>query len=401
MKKTLFNLLFAVAIAVCCPGCGSDGGVEAFDKGMKEFMDGNYTRAVEWLQEAAGKGHAEARTQLGVCYRDGHGVERDAVQAVKWFRKAAEQDNCRACLSLGTCYYQGEGVAEDKKLAIHWLEKAVANAGDDKMLLFLAQSTLEAILVEDTPTPKELYKQGREAAAKGDAAGAAKLYREAAEQEYTAAESMLGWCYRSGTGVAADPAVAATWFHKAAAKGEVSAQMELGAYYQSIGNTPASLYWVGKALKSGNLDATRYGMAVEIVTGLKRSAAPPAGVPEWFEKGCAGIASDPAGSVEWFRKVADAGDARGQYMLGVCYHQGQGVAVDIAQAMKWYQEAADQGHTLSQLALGMLYYVGQGVKQDVAVGRRWIDQAVNSGNLPDLVLEMAEKLIETVESATL
>ena len=33
--------------------------------------------------------YAEAQYNLGVCYRDGTGVEKDDAEAVKWYRRAA------------------------------------------------------------------------------------------------------------------------------------------------------------------------------------------------------------------------------------------------------------------------------------------------------------------------
>ena len=58
----------------------------------------------------AEKGDAIAQYNLGVCYANGQGVAKDAVEAVKWYRKAAEQNFAEAQCNLGVCYYAGEGV---------------------------------------------------------------------------------------------------------------------------------------------------------------------------------------------------------------------------------------------------------------------------------------------------
>jgi TPR repeat protein len=42
---------------------------------------------------AAKKGAAYAQTSLGVCYRDGLGVDKDAEKADFWFRRASENDS--------------------------------------------------------------------------------------------------------------------------------------------------------------------------------------------------------------------------------------------------------------------------------------------------------------------
>lgn len=41
------------------------------------------------------------------------------------------------------------------------------------------------------------------------------------------------------------------------------------------------------------------------------------------------------------RRKAEAGDAKAQYNLGICYTFGQGVPKDAAEAVKWFRKAAD------------------------------------------------------------
>jgi TPR repeat protein len=45
------------------------------------------------LQKIAEQDNAEAQYYLGLCYREGIGIEKNEEEAVKWFRKAAEQDH--------------------------------------------------------------------------------------------------------------------------------------------------------------------------------------------------------------------------------------------------------------------------------------------------------------------
>jgi TPR repeat protein len=49
-------------------------------------------QAVVWCKKAAEQGYAPAQGNLGVMYRNGHGVERNLNQAARWFQKAARQD---------------------------------------------------------------------------------------------------------------------------------------------------------------------------------------------------------------------------------------------------------------------------------------------------------------------
>ncbi|MBQ9771958.1 MAG: sel1 repeat family protein, partial [Lentisphaeria bacterium] len=49
-----------------------------------------------WYRKAAEQGNALAQYNLGVCYENGEGVQKDLVQAVFWFRKAADQGYAQA-----------------------------------------------------------------------------------------------------------------------------------------------------------------------------------------------------------------------------------------------------------------------------------------------------------------
>ena len=115
----------------------------------------------EETQAKAEQGDAEAQYGLGICYYDGLGVTKNAVEAVKWFRKAAEQNDAEAQEELGGCYERGEGVAKDEGEAVKW-------------------------------------------------------FRKAAEQNSASAQYVLGIRYNKGQGVAKDEGEAVKWFRKAA-----------------------------------------------------------------------------------------------------------------------------------------------------------------------------------------
>lgn len=52
---------------------------------------------------------------------------------------------------------------------------------------------------------------------------------------------------------------------------------------------------------------------------------------------------DHAKAAKWYRKLAEQGDVRGYYMLGVMYDSGYGVPEDDSEALKWWQKGADLG----------------------------------------------------------
>jgi TPR repeat protein len=80
-----------------------------------------------WYKRAAEQNHARAQNKLGICYRDGLGVEIGYTQAVFWFKKAAEQNHIAAQLNLGGCYERGMGVEKDMNQALQYYEAAAAS----------------------------------------------------------------------------------------------------------------------------------------------------------------------------------------------------------------------------------------------------------------------------------
>mmetsp|Transcript_97591 Transcript_97591/g.279082 ORF Transcript_97591/g.279082 Transcript_97591/m.279082 type:complete len:162 (-) Transcript_97591:443-928(-) len=54
--------------------------------------------------EAASEGLAAAQHEVGVCYSEGRGVEKDEREAVRWFRRAANQGHPWGQFSLGCAY---------------------------------------------------------------------------------------------------------------------------------------------------------------------------------------------------------------------------------------------------------------------------------------------------------
>ena len=55
------------------------------------------------------------------------------------------------------------------------------------------------------------------------------------------------------------------------------------------------------------------------------------------------------------RPLADNGNARAQYILGVGYYHGQGVPQDRTQALNWFRKAAERGIADAQYSLGLMY----------------------------------------------
>ena len=77
---------------------------------------------------------------------------------------------------------------------------------------------------------------------------------------------------------------------------------------------------------------------------------------------------------EW-RPLAEQGNAKAQYNLGLMYRKGQGVPQDDAQALQWWRKAAEQGNAGAQNNIGFMYYNGRGVPEDDAQAHMWFNLA--------------------------
>ncbi|HDW3841041.1 TPA: SEL1-like repeat protein [Pseudomonas aeruginosa] len=93
-----------------------------------------------------------------------------------------------------------------------------------------------------------------------------------------------------------------------------------------------------------------------------------------------GVAKDDAIAVQWLTKAAEQGDKDAQFVLGFGYAVGRGVAKDDAKAVEWYTKAAEQGVAGAQFNLGSMYASGQGVAKDEAKAVQWFTKAAEQGH---------------------
>jgi TPR repeat protein len=82
--------------------------------------------------------------------------------------------------------------------------------------------------------------------------------------------------------------------------------------------------------------------------------------------------------------LAEAGDARSQYAMGVMAENGFGMPVNLSQAAGWYLKAATQGNTDAQFNLGAMYEHGIGMPADPAQAARWYRPAAEAGDIDAL-----------------
>lgn len=207
------------------------------------YTDAIENGAIEWFIEKAEEGVPQIQAQLGYCYTNGIGVEKDENKGLHWTRQSAEKGNARGQFNLGF-YFEGMNDMEkaveyytksanqgfvhaqynlgriyninfqDKRKAIYWYGKA-ADQGDP-----FSQSVLAALYLEmddEYNNPKVF-----------------NLLLKAANAGEKSAYNNLGCCYVAGWGTDRDIWEALIWFRKAADNGNIQACLNYAANAYSI-----------------------------------------------------------------------------------------------------------------------------------------------------------------------
>ena len=89
---------------------------------------------------------------------------------------------------------------------------------------------------------------------------------------------------------------------------------------------------------------------------------------------------DYATAFREIRPLAEQGDAKAQFTLGVMYDNGKGVPENDAEAVKWFRKAAEQGNASAQSNLGIMYVLGIGVPEDYVKAHMWFSLAKAEGH---------------------
>ncbi len=152
----------------------------------------------------------------------------DVEQAVELYRKAADQGLAAAQTQLGICYFEGIGVEKDYDEAVRLFNLA-AKQNDPDAFFMLSQYYA--------------FEQNEE--------GLFENAKKAADLHSAMGEFGLAECYQEGFGVKKDDSQANDWYEKAAKKGLMAAQVVLGDRLFRIKNFEKSLYWQEKAADQG------------------------------------------------------------------------------------------------------------------------------------------------------
>jgi TPR repeat protein len=232
--------------------------------------------ALETIRSAAEYGSPEARTLLGRCYETGTGCGRDLLQAAEEYLNALRVDAPKAYDLLWTL----AGTAEFREAF------TAGSRSDDGRSKFVSAG-LAGVRIDLRVTDRD----------------AVQLLREAAARGHVSAILELGIRYSSGRGVARDRAQALALWSEAARSGSREAEIRLA---------------MARVLE-GDSFAVRQT------------------------------------DVEFLADAAGRGSVLAQLALGFCHERGIGMREDRGEAARWYRKAARRGHQAAYLSLRHLH----------------------------------------------
>jgi len=330
----------------------SDGASEANAFYNKTLLSGDAV-SLHLLRDLANKGNPEAQLYIGFLYG------ADSRNALKWYKKSTDQNYPQADIQMGIMYKKGEGVPKDAVEADKWFQKALniwqplADKGEA-----LAQSHIS-----------DMYYNGY--GVKQDGLKTYEWLRKAADQGLASAQYAVGDTFYNGQygeyKTKKNPAEGFKWMFKSAQQGNADAQYELYKKYKEgkdIKQDWAEAYfWFGLSQyaaldpRSYNIDEVAKHLTTEQRDALDKKIREwePSPLPVYMDAWDALKHRDYAVSLKMLKSLADQGNAKAQFSLGSLYMQGEGVKQDETEGLKWWGKAAEGGLLEAQMRLGDHY----------------------------------------------
>ena len=99
-----------------------------------------------------------------------------------------------------------------------------------------------------------------------------------------------------------------------------------------------------------------------------------------YEKGW-GVEQDAKEALAWYKKAAAQENGPACNTLGNYYRMGTVVTADPKQAFEWYQKGAQAKDDQAMLNLGNCYFYGMGVDKDEKTAIKWWKDSADAGNI--------------------
>jgi Sel1 repeat len=92
-----------------------------------------------------------------------------------------------------------------------------------------------------------------------------------------------------------------------------------------------------------------------------------------------GVGQDAAVAYLWYRRAAESGFVPAEFNIAVMYDSGLGTPRNAGEAAVWYASAAAHGNARAEYNLAQLYAAGDGVPRNLDVAEAWYAAAAAHG----------------------
>lgn len=319
-------------------------------------------------QTKAEQGDAEAQCQLGVCYAQGKGVEKNLAQSARYWLMASKQHHPQALVYLGKLFEKGVAVPQDFGKAVQCYQSAIAqNSAEAKVYLAM------------------LYLQGNGVVV--DEKQAVSLLIQSAEQANPIAQFQLGQAYEYGLGgLTQNVEQAQFWYNQSAEQDYEPAKQAL----QQVDNqtnpndNAEDLFNQGVESLQTNIGEAINHFAKSAEQNFAKAQYNTA-LAYLFAVG--GVDKDVALATEFLQKSAEQDFRPAHFVLGWLYQMEN----QPDKAVLHYQKAGELGHAQAQYFLSKLYEAGNGVAQNDETALTWLRQSAKQGY--GLAYQRLEQLI--------
>lgn len=304
--------------------------------------------AAKYYLIAAKANRVEAQLVLAKQYFFGWGVDKNEVQGFFWFEKAALAGDLIAQYYLGLCYKEGRGTACDLDKAAIWYKKSAEQGDLDAQFEIAYYGYLIGMLFEQD------------------------LAKGIEQLEYLAAQDHNHSLFVLGTillkkGTQQETSNAIEYITRSAKLEQIEAQKLLSKLYANgkycKADLEQSIYWLREAAKKNDPEAL-YNLSIILETSKNQAT------------------SDE--SLNLMIQSAELGFMEAQYMLGLCYLEGDGgVKKNITKAVQLLEKASNQGNSKAKFDLGKLYLISTGgsIRKDPTKAFNYFQEAASEGNV--------------------
>lgn len=344
----------------------------------------DYTKALEYFERGAARGHIYSLELAGNYYRVGIGGDSDEakLKAVDYLTKAVENGSNYAKVELAFCYDTGYGVPQNYQKAFDLFKVAAENNypyANTRLALYYEEGLLgtedysaaleQYKIAADAGLPDAIYHVGRyhkyAVGIPENPQIALDYFRKAAEAESAPGLVELALAYEQEYGgLEFDADKAISYMEQAAQKGYTYGQYKLGTYY----------YY---GLKDTDLEKAKHWFEKSNEQGYPYSALM---LGDYYLYNIEGKEEPDYGkSFEYYKQAADQGVV--SEGLGVCFEYGFGVETNETEAFKYYTLGANENYVAAKYRLGLCYKYGVGTTVNMVEAYRWLSDAAQNGNI--------------------